>query len=421
MVGTSVSSSEEDVRAAQLRVMKRRATGLLVVVALCFVALTALTPDEGGWSGYARAAVEGAMVGGLADWFAVTALFRHPLGIPIPHTAIIRARKNQFGATLGAFVQENFLSSTVIGERARAASIPPRLARWMCSPENAEQAAKYASETLVGLADVVRDEDVNRVLSEELERAVHAVPVAPLAGRVLEFLTEEGRHHEVLDAMLGGAARFLDENRDDLHRRFENESPWWWPGAVEDRIFERLLDGARALLLAVAEDPEHELRGLFDQRIADLATRLQTDESLRLRGDELKRDLLGHPALRSWVGGLWGEAKGMLRAQASSPGSPLRMRLAEGVRAAGARLDEDPALQEKLERFIESAISYLAETYRDEISGLITGTIARWDPEETSRKLELLLGRDLQFIRINGTVVGGLAGTIIYAAGNAVG
>src|SRR5687768_1685849 len=223
--------------------MKRRATGLLVLVALCFVALTTLTSDEGGWAGYARAAIEGAMVGGLADWFAVTALFRHPLGIPIPHTAIIRERKNQFGATLGSFVQENFLSSAVIGERARAANIPPRLARWMCSPDNAEQAARYASETLVGLADVVRDEDVNRVLSEELERAVQAVPVAPLAGRVLEFLTGEGRHQEVLDAMLGGAARLLDENRDELHRRFAHESPWWLPGAVEDRIFERLLDG----------------------------------------------------------------------------------------------------------------------------------------------------------------------------------
>ena len=416
-----VTSREEDERAAQLRVMKRRATGLLVLVAFAFVALTTLTPDEGGWSGYARAAVEGAMVGGLADWFAVTALFRHPLGIPIPHTAIIRERKNQFGATLGSFVQENFLSSAVIGDRARAASIPPRLARWMCDPDNAERAARYASETLVGLADVIRDEDVNRLLSEELERAVQAIPVAPLAGRVLEFLTQEGRHDEVLDAMLGGASRFLDENRDDLRRRFERESPWWLPGAVEDRIFERLLDGARALLSAVAADPEHELRALFDQKLADLVVRLQTDESLRRRGEEIKRDLLDHPALRAWVGGLWGDAKEMLRTQASSAGSPLRMRLAEGVRAAGARLDDDPALQEKLERFIESAISYLAETYRDEISGLITGTIARWDPEETSRKLELLLGRDLQFIRINGTVVGGLAGTLIYAAGNAVG
>ncbi|HEX4906685.1 MAG TPA: DUF445 domain-containing protein [Acidimicrobiales bacterium] len=415
-----VTSREEDERAAQLRVMKRRATGLLVLVALCFVGLTTLAADEGGWAGYARAAIEGAMVGGLADWFAVTALFRHPLGIPIPHTAIIRERKNQFGATLGSFVQENFLSSAVIGERARAARIPPRLARWMCDPDNAERAARYASETLVGLADVVRDEDVNRLLSEELERAVQAIPVAPLAGRVLEFLTQEGRHDEVLDAMLGGASRFLDENRDDLRRRFERESPWWLPGAVEDRIFERLLDGARALLSAVVADPEHELRALFDQKLADLATRLQTDESLRRRGEEIKRDLLDHPALRAWVGGLWGDAKELLRAKASSAGSPLRMRLAEGVRAAGARLDDDPALQEKLERFIESAISYLAETYRDEISGLITGTIARWDPEETSRKLELLLGRDLQFIRINGTVVGGLAGTLIYAVGEAV-
>src|SRR5688500_2922904 len=195
-----VTSREEEERAAQLRVMKRRATGLLVIGALCFVALTTLTA-EGGWAGYGGAASEGAMVGGLADWFAVTALFRHPLGIPIPHTAIIRERKDQFGATLGAFVQENFLSPEVIGERARAATIPPRLAAWMRNPANAEQAARYATETLVGLADVVRDEDVHRVVSEELERAVAGIPIAPMAGRALAFLTAEGRHQEVLDAL----------------------------------------------------------------------------------------------------------------------------------------------------------------------------------------------------------------------------
>src|SRR6187399_1783637 len=154
--------SEED-RRRELTRMKRRATVLLAAVAVAFVVLI-LLPGDAAWIGYAIAAAEGSLVGGLADWFAVTALFRHPLGIPIPHTAIIRERKNQFGETLGAFVQENFLSSAVIGERARAASIPPRLARWMCSPDNAERAARYASETLVGLADVVRDEDVNRVL-----------------------------------------------------------------------------------------------------------------------------------------------------------------------------------------------------------------------------------------------------------------
>ena len=406
--------TEEELRAKQLAVMKRRATALLVAVSAAFVAVAALGGGDGAW-GYALAAAEGSMVGGLADWFAVTALFRHPLGIPIPHTAIIRERKDQFGATLGAFIQDNFLSADNVAERVRVARIAERLAAWLAQRQSAENVARYVTELLVGLADVVRDEDVQRLLHEEIDRAVRDLPVAPLAGKALRVATAEGRHQELLDAILRGVSEFLDENRDDLRERFGHESPWWLPGAVEDRVFERLLDGARSLLHAVVIDPDHELRATFDARVSTFIDRLEHDPALAARVDELKGELLGHPELRAWISGLWDDLKRTLRGQAEDPQSRLRLRVADAVVAAGERLALDTDLQATVSDALERAVRYIAEHYGDEIGELVTGTIARWDAEETSRKLELLLGRDLQFIRINGTVVGGMAGVAIHA------
>lgn len=399
--------------------MQRRATGLLVFVTGCFLAVTVLG-DGTGWTGYAQAAAEGSMVGGLADWFAVTALFRHPLGIPIPHTAIIRERKDQFGATLGSFVQENFLSPEVLTERIRASGLASRAGEWLAVPDNASRVAGVVADVLVAGADGLRDEDVHRVFEEELTRAVDAVPLAPLAGRAVRLATAEGRHQDVLDALLRGLERYLDENETDLRARLDQRSPWWLPGAVEDRIYDRLIEGVHRLVHAVNEDPDHELRRLFDERVAVFAHRLCHDPVYLARGEELKREALANPELRAWSSGLWSDVKVRLRAQAEEPSSPLRTRLAEAVILVGERLGTDAALRDKVEGFAESAAAHLTERYQAQISELVSGTIARWDARETSRKLELLLGRDLQFIRINGTVVGGVAGLAIHAVSEAL-
>lgn len=404
----------EDARSQDLAVMKRRATSLLVIMAMAFLAVT-IAGGDAEWASYARAGIEGSLVGGLADWFAVTAIFRHPLGIPIPHTAIIRARKNSFGEALGDFVQENFLSPDVVAERARAGRVSERLADWLAQPANAETVARYAGEVVIGVADMVRDDEVNRAIEEQVRRAVDALPVARIAGRSLELMTSDGRHQELLDVVLRAVERFLLENRDSLRSRFSDDSPWWLPGAVEDRIFERLFDGAQALLHNIAADPTHETRRNFDERIAELAIRLEHDPELEGRGEELKRELLEHPQLRAWVGSLWTELKTTVRDQATDPSSELHRRLTSGIAATGRRLREDAALQAKVEEGTEAAARWFAEHFREEIAGLVSGTIARWDPEETSDKLELLLGRDLQFIRINGTVIGGFAGLAIHA------
>jgi uncharacterized membrane-anchored protein YjiN (DUF445 family) len=409
----------EQERIRQLRVMKQRATALLVAMTALFFVITIFGGDRGWW-GYLKATVEASMVGGLADWFAVTAVFRHPLGIPIPHTAVIQQRKDQFGATLAEFVQQNFLSPEVIGERLQAWRIGDRAAAWLTDRPNAEKVAEHGANLLVALGDTLRDDDVHRVLEEQIERAVGRLDVSVLAGRALKMVTAEERHQELFDVVLRGLERFLEENRDALRARFDEESPWWLPEALDERIFTRLFDGVRNIIADVNADPRHEVRARFDEWAAAMAERLEHDPDLQRRGEKLKRELLEHPELRRWSAALWSDVKTVLREQAGDPDSELRRRLADAVCAAGHRLQEDPALAQKTEELAESAARYLAEHFHDEIESLVSSTIERWDAEETARKLELLLGRDLQFIRINGTVVGGLAGLVIYAVGHAI-
>lgn len=406
----------EAVRVRDLRVAKRRATGLLLVMAVAFVVVAATTADE-GWTGYLRAGLEASMVGGLADWFAVTALFRHPLGIPIPHTAVIRERKDQFGETLGEFVQENFLSADAISERVRSSHAIARAADWLAAPGNARTISGHVAGVAVGLADALRDEDVEELIDSEIRDAVGRIEVAPLAGRLLRFATAEGRHQELLDAILRGAQRFLEDNRESLRARFGQQSPWWLPMAVEDRIFDRLVEGFTVLLQSVNDDPDHELRAHFDARVADLADRLEHDPAMRARGEQLTHELLEHPQLRAWTASLWSDVKRNLRHQASDPESALRTRLAAVLAAAGERLGADESRQVKAEELVDRAVRAIVTQFSDELVALVSGTIARWDADETSYRLELLLGRDLQFIRINGTIVGGIAGVAIHGAG----
>ena len=410
----------QEERQRQLRKMKLRATGMLVVMTIFFLIITVFTDGTGVW-GYLQAMAEASMVGGLADWFAVTALFRHPLGLPIPHTAVIVERKDEFGRTLGEFVQENFLSAGVITERVRNARVVERAAEWLSNSDNARQLSGHAADLAVGLADLVNDDDVHRLVDEELSRAVERLPIAQLAGRGLEMMTAENRHHELFDAILRGLERFLDESRETLRVRFAEEAPWWLPEAVDDRIFERLFDGVCRLLRDVNRDPNHEVRKQFDTWVSSLIDRLENSPEMQERVDELKREVLEHPQLREWSGSLWSEVKDVLREQAAEPDSELRKRIADGVQALGGRLCEDEALRAKAEQMIEDGVAYFAEHFHDELADLISGTVERWDASETAEKLELLLGRDLQWIRINGTVVGGLAGLAIHAIAQAIG
>ena len=401
-------------RARELAAARRRATALLAGVTVVFAVVTVVGAD-GVLLGYVQAGAEASMVGGVADWFAVTALFRRPLGLPIPHTALIVERKDQFAATLGRFVQENFLTAAVLGERIRAAHLVPRLAAWMADEGNAARFAGRAADLVVTVAESVRDEDMQRVLTAELTRAVDAVEVAPLAGRALRAIIAEGHHSRVFNEILSGADLYLAGHYEELSDLFEAEAPRWVPDTVYRRVFDRMYTHLRQRLLAMAADPQDPARQQFEEWIAGLPGRLETSPELRERGERLKREVLGSPGLRDWTSSLWQKAKEGLRTQAGDPESELRRRLAEALVEAGGRLESDRRLQEGVDRVVESGARALADQFHDELAGLVTGTIERWDAAETSSQLELLLGRDLQYIRINGTVVGAGVGLALHA------
>jgi uncharacterized membrane-anchored protein YjiN (DUF445 family) len=402
------------VRVRRLAAARRRATALLAAVTVLFVAVTA-AGAHGILLGYVQAGAEASMVGGVADWFAVTALFRRPLGLPIPHTALIVERKDQFAATLGQFVQENFLNADVLAERIRSARLIPRLASWLADEANAARFAGHAADLVVTVAESLRDEDVQRVLTAELTRAVDAVEVAPLAGRALRVIIAGGHHGELFNVILSGADRYLAGHYAELRELFEAESPRWVPDTVYRRVFDRMYTRLRQRLVAMAADPDDPARHQFEEWIAGLPDRLETSPELRERGERLKQEVLGSAGLRDWSSSLWQKAKQTLRIQAADPESELRRRLADALVAAGRRLASDRRLQEGLERVVDSGTRALADQFHDELAGLVTGTIERWDAAETSSQLELLLGRDLQYIRINGTVVGAGVGLVLHA------
>jgi uncharacterized membrane-anchored protein YjiN (DUF445 family) len=403
-----------ELRARRLAAARRRATALLAAVTIVFVAVT-VAGARGTVLGYVQAGAEAAMVGGVADWFAVTALFRRPLGLPIPHTALLVERKDQFAATLGQFVQENFLNADVLAERMRSARLVPRLAAWLADDANAASFAGHAADLVVTLADALRDEDAQRVLTTELTRAAEAVEVAPLAGRALRVIIAEGHHAGLFTTMVSGADRYLADHYAEFRDLFEAESPRWVPDAIYRRVFDRLYDRLRHRLATMATDPGDEARRQFDEWIASLPDRLETSPELRERGEGVKRDVLASAELRDWSSALWSHAKETMRTQAANPESELRGRLASALAAAGQRLGSDGILQESLVRIAESGAHALADQFHDELADLVTGTIQRWDAAQTSSQLELLLGRDLQYIRINGTVVGAGVGLALHA------
>jgi uncharacterized membrane-anchored protein YjiN (DUF445 family) len=285
-------------------------------------------------------------------------------------------------------------------------------------PLNADRLAGHAAELVVRLAEAVEDDDLVHAAEGAVRRRLEGVDVAPVAARLLAVATEEGRHRELIDAVLLGLDGFLAENEPLLRERFGQESPWWVPEVVDDRIFERLLSGVRAIIRGDTVGGSDELRSRIDMAVGRIIARLEADEVWQSRAEELKDELLDHPALRQFLDSLWADTKAMLREQALDGGSTLRQRAAEMAVTAAERFRADPSAMARVDELAEQAARAVVETFGDEITRLISTTISSWDGEETASRLELLLGRDLQFIRINGTIVGGLAGLVIHALGD---
>lgn len=356
------------------------------------------------------------MVGALADWFAVSALFRHPLGLPIPHTAIIPHRKDQIGRSLGEFVQGNFLTREVLHERLAGANVGKRLGDWLADERNASKAGEGVTDLFRGTLQVLDDRDVGSAIETLVERRVRATPVAPLVGRAIDLAIEGGHHQRLLDSILTGLGSFIEDNRVTFRARLEHESPWWIPERIDDRLFAKIYGAIHSFLADVSDDSNHELRRAMDTRVAAFADRLRTDPALLAKGEELKMELLAHPDVRAWLRSLWGELKRNTVGALDDPSSELRKRLDLSLATLGRRLASEPELQAKVDDWVLRAAGHVVDHYRGEVADLIAGTVAKWDGAATAERLELQVGRDLQFIRINGTIVGGLAGLVIYTA-----
>ena len=410
---------DDELKRVRLVKMKRVATLMLVGVAALFV-VTRWLESRYPWLGFVRAFAEAAMVGGIADWFAVTALFRHPLGIPIPHTAIVASRKDRIGTALGHFVQRNFLTRDVVAGKIAAMKLGDRAAHWLAQPENSRRLARHVAHGLSGAVNVMRDEDVQAMVDRGIVSRLRKMQAAPLMARLFEVLTAGGRHQALLDDALRLAAKFLNENEAMIREQVKAESPWWVPGAVDSRVGDKIVSGVEKTLVAVAADPDHPLRQRYDEAVDRFVFSLRENPDTILRFEQIKLDVLAHPAVADFSREVWGDVRERLAHYAEGLADDAEKapdQLEQWLAGLGQKVLEDPVLSAKLNGWIVEIVSYSVEQAREEVAKLISATVAAWDADATSRKIELQIGRDLQFIRINGTIVGGLVGLILYSVG----
>nr|WP_241836594.1 DUF445 domain-containing protein [Streptomyces sp. CB01249] len=398
-----------------VRRMKTTATGLLLLVALVYV-LATWAKNEGvsGWPGFVAAAAEAGMVGALADWFAVTALFKRPLGLPIPHTAIIPTKKDQLGASLGSFVGENFLSGDVVRDRIHSLGIGRRVGGWLAEPAHADRVTAELSTALRGALTVLRDADVQAVVGEAITRRANTAEIGPSLGKMLAKVVSDGGHRKLVDLVCARAHDWLVLHGDSVMDAVQGGAPGWTPRFVDKRVGERVYKELLRFVTEMRDMPGHPARGSIDTFLADFAADLQTDSETRDRVERLKSEILGRGEVQDVIASAWASVRAMVIAAAEDEQSELRLRARASLMSLGARLATDERLQGKLEGWLEDAAAYVVTTYRTEITSLISDTVAGWDADQTSRKIEAHIGRDLQFIRINGTVVGALAGLAIY-------
>ncbi|GAB4458136.1 MAG: DUF445 domain-containing protein [Anaerolineae bacterium] len=402
-------------READLKRMKLVATSLLGLATAVFVVAT-IYIDLAPWVGFVQAAAEAAMVGAIADWFAVTALFRHPLGLKIPHTAIIPRRKDSLAYDFGLFVQRNFLSEEVVTNRLRGVNVAAYVANWITRPENSRTVADIAATAVRGLLQVVKDEDVQGIIENTMVSQIRAVQVSPLLGSILSMVTSGERKDELLNGALKLATNLMEENREDILARISQETPWWLPEAVDHRIYEKMVLALDNTLHEVNDDPNHPLHAKFGGLIDRLVADLQESPEMIDRGEALKEEFLQDPGVRDFASSLWLDVKTALLAHSGGPDSNLHRPIQDWVEKLGYTLSNDIAMQEKINQWTENALRYLVSSYGVEVQKLITYTISEWDPKATADKIELQVGKDLQFIRINGTLVGGLVGLLIHTA-----
>ena len=397
-----------------LRGMRIVATGLLVLMAALFVAARGLEQRHPGF-GYLRAFAEAAMVGGLADWFAVTALFRHPLGLPIPHTAIIPRNKDRIGDTLASFLRDNFLTPRVVARRMRRIDVAGAAGRFLSQPAGAGRLREGGSRLVARIIEGLDDARLGGMVKTAAASRLRALDLAPLLGQALDAAIEHGRHLPLMDAIVGWTGRTLLHNEDLIRAMVADKagSILRWTG-LDTKLANAILDGLYKLVDEMANNPQHPMRAKAEAALVKLAHDLQRDPEMQAKIARLRDELLANPAVGRWLDGLWQGARAALLRAARDPRAAFAGRLGEALRQLGRTLQTDARLGRSLNSFARRATVGAVAAYGDAIVKLVSETIRGWDAKTITGRLEQAVGRDLQYIRVNGTVVGGLVGLLIH-------
>ncbi|MFZ3482769.1 DUF445 domain-containing protein [Sphingomonas sp. 3-13AW] len=396
--------------------MRRIATAMLVVMALLFLASRALEARHPGW-GYVQAFAEAAMVGGLADWFAVTALFRHPLGLPVPHTAIIPRNKDRIGDTLAIFLRDNFLTARVVARRMRRLDVAAIVGRWLANPVGGQGRLRHgASRLAASLIQSFDQQQLGGMVKGAIANRLRTTEIAPLLGQAIQSAIAEDRHVPLIDGMIRFVAKAIDANEPVIRAMVHDRSGsiLRWTG-LDETLANKILDGLRKLADDIAADPQHPLRAKAEEGLARLAVDLQYDPELQARVEQFKEDMIGNPALQRWLDGMWERSRAALLRVVRDPDRAMAGGLGDALRQLGETLQRDPRLSLTINRFVRRAAVGMVADYGDAIVRLVSDTVRGWDANTITGRLENAVGRDLQYIRINGTLVGGLVGLCIHA------
>ena len=400
----------DEERRRGLRQMRTVAVSLLVFAAIVYAATLG---RDGAW-GFVNAGAEASMVGAIADWFAVTALFKHPLGIPIPHTALIPKRKDELGKGLEEFVGENFLQEDIIRDRVVAAAISARVGDWLSDPANARRVVDEASEVATIALGKVRDEHIADLVTEAFVPRFREEPIAPLLGSLLTEVVNDDLHHGVVDLAMEELHRWLVHNGDTFIEVLTERAPWWAPPRLNEAVTQRLHLEAIRWIADIRDNPDHHAREALDSMLRQLGQDLLTDPATQERAERFKVRLLDHPQVVVTAISLWKAMRSALLTSVRNRDGAVRQRLLVELRAFAVRMQSDAELRDKLDKGAADLAIFAVSRYGAELTAVITHTIERWDGKEAARRIELHVGRDLQFIRINGTIVGGLVGLIIH-------
>ncbi len=411
-----VGDATDESRRSALRRMRTVAVSLLLFAAAVYV----VTLDQDGFLGFVNAGAEASMVGAIADWFAVTALFKHPLGLPIPHTALIPKRKDDLGKGLEQFVGENFLQEDIIRERILSVGISQRVATWLAVPANGARVVEEVADlAAIGLSKV-RPDHIESLVNDALTPRFREEPVAPLLGGLLQEALADDLHHGLVDLALTELHDWLIANPETVHEVIGERAPWWAPDSVNTYVINRLHMEMVRWMSEIRSQPGHRARRALDSMLQQLANDLLTDPDTQQRAERLKERVLDHPAVIRTAIAVWTALREALVKSLDDPTGAVYQRLLLEVDVFATRLREDAELRNRLDQAAADLAVFAVDRYGSEVTAIITHTIERWDGKEASQRIELHVGRDLQFIRINGTIVGGLVGVIIHAVSLAV-